>query len=405
MGTESIISLSEAVRRLGIHIDLNDGPLVDTNRKTADIMCPMCSPQHRTKRRTLNLDFAKNVFGCNLCDFRGGVYKFIAAYTHWPYSEVVERVKAGQLGSFTPTSIISDKAENDLSDDSNVHAPIRVKNETYNKMLSFMTLSEKHRSDLRGRGLSDEDIDRIGFKSLRRTIDSLGMENRLSTSGYKLEGVPGFCIAKSGKWTLSKVVDDGFLIPLRNAYGMIQGFQVRYDHPSDDRHIPKYGYLSSKNYTGGTACQPWINWAGEDYTDRIAKVGEAKKQNVQVGHFDPFDVILIEGPLKAYIVNAITGVNVIAVPGVNALKNVPQVVRELKSIGMRKIYIAYDMDAATNKEVAKQLDRLRSMLDDAGYEHSTLQWDSTYKGLDDYVTSEPFMAMRKKFIEGKGRGC
>ena len=103
--------------------------------------------------------------------------------------------------------------------------------------------------------------------------------------------------------------------------------------------------------------------------------------------------------------NAITGVNVIAVPGVNALKNVPQVVRELKSIGMRKIYIAYDMDAATNKEVAKQLDRLRSMLDDAGYEHSTLQWDSTYKGLDDYVTSEPFMAMRKKFIEGKGRGC
>ena len=64
MGTESIISLSEAVRRLGIHIDLNDGPLVDTNRKTADIMCPMCSPQHRTKRRTLNLDFTKNVFGC-----------------------------------------------------------------------------------------------------------------------------------------------------------------------------------------------------------------------------------------------------------------------------------------------------------------------------------------------------
>ena len=78
MGTGSIISLSEAVRRLGIHIDLNDGPLVDTNRKTADIMCPMCSPQHRTKRRTLNLDFVKNVFGCNRCDFRGGVYKFIA---------------------------------------------------------------------------------------------------------------------------------------------------------------------------------------------------------------------------------------------------------------------------------------------------------------------------------------
>ena len=221
------------------------------------------------------------------------------------------------------------------------------------------------------------------------------MANRLSTSGYKLEGVPGFCIAKNGKWTLSKVVDDGFLIPLRNAYGMIQGFQVRYDHPSDDRHIPKYGYFSSKNYTGGTACQPWINWAGEDYTDRIAKVGEAKKQNVQVGHFDPFDVILIEGPLKAYIVNAITGVNVIAVPGVNALKNVPQVVRELKALACGRYTLPMIWMQPPIKEFAKQLDRLRSMLDDAGYEHSTLQWDPTYKGLDDYVTSEPFMAMRK----------
>ena len=390
---ESVISLAEAVRLLKVRVDLNAGPLVDTTRMTIDIMCPCCSPNHHTKRRTLNLDFKKEVFGCNRCDFKGGVYKFIAHYTGWPYNEVANRVKEGQLGQYTPTAAPSESAS-----EPEVHASQKVKNETYNKMLDLMSLSEKHRGDLKKRGLSDKDIDRIGFKSLRRTVDAFGIASRLTTSGYKLEGVPGFCIAQNGKWSLTKVVDDGFLIPLRNAIGSIQGFQIRYDNPSDERHIPKYGYLSSKNYPGGTGCRPWINWVGEDYTDRVKAISAGKNANNQVGHFAPFDVVLIEGALKAYIVNAITGVNVIAVPGVNALKDVPRTVKELQTIGLRKVYIAYDMDAETNEQVAKQLDRLKVMLDEVHCPHCTLQWDSRYKGLDDYITSSAFETMRAKYF-------
>lgn len=391
---ESLISLAEAVRLLQLHVDLKEGPLVDTSRMAVDIMCPCCSPNHRTRRRTLNLDFRKDVFGCNRCDFKGGVYKFISYYTGWPYNEVAYRVKAGQLGKYEPVATVEEKT----SEHTEVQASQKVKNETYSKMLKLLSLSEKHRNDLKKRGLSDQDIDRIGFKSLRRTVDSFGIASRLSTSGYKLEGVPGFCVAQNGKWTLAKVVDDGFLIPLRNAVGSIQGFQIRYDNPCDERNVPKYGYLSSKNYPGGTACRPWINWVGTDYTDRVKTLTAKKEQNNQVGHFDPFDVVLIEGPLKAYIVNAITGVNVIAVPGVNALKDVPRTVKELQTIGLRKVYIAYDMDAETNEQVAKQLNRLRGMLDEVGCPHSTLQWDSRFKGLDDYISGPAFNPMRTEYF-------
>ena len=100
----------------------------------------------------------------------------------------------------------------------------------------------------------------------------------------------------------------------------------------------------------------------------------------------PFDVLLIEGPLKAYIVNAVTGANLISVPGVNALKMVFHPLQEMIPLGLRTVLIAYDMDAETNPDVKKQLDRVRADLRTLSIPHQTLNWDHNYKGLDDYVT-------------------
>lgn len=89
---------------------------------------------------------------------------------------------------------------------------------------------------------------------------------------------------------------------------------------------------------------------------------------------NPFDVILIEGPLKALIVNDITGCNVISVPGVSALKKVPAALQSMVQFGLREVLIAYDMDSDTNKDVRAQLERLREILDNINIKHRTMRW-------------------------------
>ena len=51
------------------------------------------------------------------------------------------------------------------------------------------------------------------------------------------------------------------------------------------------------------------------------------------------------------------------------------------------MYIAYDMDAYENQDVAKQLIGLLYRLRELGYNVSILQWDREFKGLDVYLIS------------------
>ena len=247
-------------------------------------------------------------------------------------------------------------------------------------MLSMLELSEQHHDALIRRGLDDKAIEEIGFKSLPRFMSPTVIPSKLIARGFDLRGVPGFGIGKNNAWQISRQPDGGFLIPNRNGTGLIQGFQIRFDHPSD--RIPKYGYLTSKGMQGGTKCGTWCCWVGEDLTKHDPTI--------------PFDVILIEGPLKAYIVNHLTGHNIISVPGVNALKKVPSALQSMVEFGLHKVMIAYDMDSETNEDVARQLNRLREILDNLNIKHATMKWDAKYKGLDDWMLSPEFKAMASR---------
>ena len=388
----SIISLAEAVRLLKIHIRVReDSPLVPTDVGVLNVECPECYQNHSGNRLTMNLNFEENVFGCPRCGFSGGVYKYISYYTHWPYAEVESKVRAGLLGTFTPSDIDSSGQDDsgevtDVSNYGRLIAPVRQRDEVYSALLELLSLASAHRDNLRSRGLSDSQIDKIGFKSLTPFTDPLAIPKKLIAKGLDLRGVPGFGLSKSGQWILaSQKNGSGFLIPNRNAIGCIQGFQIRFDNPGKSG---KYGYFTSVGLQAGTRCQPWCCWAGEDLRSRRQKADAAGQGSASVT-LKPFDVLLIEGPLKAYIVNAVTGSNLISVPGVNALKMVFQPLQEMLPLGLRTVYIAYDMDAETNSDVKKQLNRVRENLDSLGIPQKTLEWDHDYKGLDDYVTGSP----------------
>ena len=93
----------------------------------------------------------------------------------------------------------------------------------YSEMLSLLTLSDRHRDNLHERGLPDEIIERNGYKSMPETESERRLLASLLACDHELHGLPGF-YTKDGAWTLAGA--NGFLIPVRNKDGLIQGMKI-----------------------------------------------------------------------------------------------------------------------------------------------------------------------------------
>lgn len=89
--------------------------------------------------------------------------------------------------------------------------------------------------------------------------------------------------------------------------------------------------------------------------------------------------------MKADVINALTGLTVLAVPGVNTLTQLELTLTELRSEGLVEIKTAFDMDFATNHHVQNGYNNLLQLLGDMGFRYGTYLWDPAYKGLDDYI--------------------
>lgn len=76
----------------------------------------------------------------------------------------------------------------------------------------------------------------------------------LRSSGHELLGLPGFR-TYYGDWTISG--PKGFLIPVRNKDGLIQGMKIRLDDA--DKPSRKYRWLSSRDMPNGARSHSWIH--------------------------------------------------------------------------------------------------------------------------------------------------
>lgn len=78
----------------------------------------------------------------------------------------------------------------------------------------MLTLSKEHRAHLQTvRGLPDEQIERLGYKSMPPFYMCRSLANRLLQNGHQLDGVPGF-YQKDGQWTIaSSTYTAGIMIP------------------------------------------------------------------------------------------------------------------------------------------------------------------------------------------------
>ena len=130
---------------------------------------------------------------------------------------------------------------------------IDARHATYSALLDKLTLSPDHRENLLGRGLTDADIQRLGYK----TTPVVGMgqiAKQLRSDGLYLAGVPGFYRDSSDAWTFIHE-KRGILIPVRDSCGRIQGLQIRRDNVAKR----KFRWVSSTEKKDGCKAEGWTH--------------------------------------------------------------------------------------------------------------------------------------------------
>ena len=173
---------------------------------------------------------------------------------------------------------------------------------------------------------------------------------------FALYGIPGFYTTSSGIWDM--YCKSGILIPVRNMESKIQGLQLRLDDTSNR----KYRWLSSNYFQNGAKAEPWIHVTGNIHST---------------------SAYITEGPLKADVASHLSGDRLfIAIPGINCTERLPDV---LKSMGIIRVAEALDMDKLMKPEVSKAVENIRNIVQTCGIGYVPFQWDSRYKGIDDYL--------------------
>ena len=350
------IHITDIIPLIGIPGPTNGRPVYN-------ISCPCCDDNPRKKHLNINLN--KDVFCCPRCHFSGGVFDLYSYYSgvDRKLAREVLMEKLGLKDSGSTYDGSKHKQERRtiqrpiLQDIELPLTDIDARHETYAALLGKLSLASDHRENLLSRGLTDELIRDYGYKTMP-VVGFSALAKQLQSEGYYLGGVPGFYHTKEGAWTFIHE-RRGILIPARDQDGKIQGLQIRLDNVKKG----KFRWISSIGKQDGCKAEGWTHLKGEPTQT----------------------VLLTEGPLKADVINHITGLTVVAVPGVNSLKHLQSTLEYLQSRGTTKIMTCFDMDYLKNPHVRDGYYNLANILAGVGIEYGTYLWDPQFKGLDDYV--------------------
>ena len=320
------------------------------------VQCPCCDDKPKDKH--LNINLKKEVFRCPKCGVSGGIFDLYALFTGTPR----DKVKKELLKQFgLPQQIIREKINSQPTIELKEYpiTDVETRHATYSALLAYLSLASDHRKNLLNRGLTEADIDRFGYKSTP-VVGFSAIARKLISDGHYLAGIPGFYRDENQNWTFVHE-KRGILIPVRNTKGLIQGLQIRRDNVQHR----KFRWVSSTDRPDGCRAAGWTHF---------------------VGPIRPL-LILTEGPMKSDIIHALTGLTVLAVPGVNALTTLRETLQILRSEGLSEIKTAFDMDFSTNHNVQNGYKNLLALLSDMGFRYGTYLWDPRYKGLDDFIWS------------------
>lgn len=205
----------------------------------------------------------------------------------------------------------------------------------YTDLLNGLSLFDSHRESLHKRGLKDEEINRLGYRSWPDIPPWKLAKSLREKYGDNILSIPGFYLAESkkGKKYITLNYRPGFIIPSRDPDGLIQSLITR-----SDTGTPKYVQLTSKK-RGGFA--PALG----------CHIPSISKKN-------PKTIRITEGVLKSDIATCRSGITTIGLQGLSWKSALPI----LQILDPEKIIVSLDADAHQNIHVAKSLERFISAL-------------------------------------------
>ena len=369
--------------------------------------CPFCGD----RRGRMNVNFVKNVWRCNHCDEHGGMLALYAKLNHtttsdayWEIAEALcdntheEHARSGNEAPQQPVSTGSPSSgaraaaaghsfsERKTVPQSDKASPAEI-HQTLSLLLAQLTLRPAHREHLRSpkRGLSDEQIESLGFKSTPPPFLCRSITDRLIRQGCRVQGVPGFYRDDSGHWTMAFYKKtSGILIPAIGFDGRLQGFQIMLDVPLKHKDDPpekpgaKYIWFSSSSKTDGTGSGSPVHLIG----DPSARV-----------------VYVIEGLLKADISHCLTGRTFAAIAGANNTSPLDPLFALLAQNGTEEIIEAHDMDKYNNQMTMAGASKIYLTARKYGMNCRRLTWNPNYKGFDDWQLALRRENQRRKEID------
>lgn len=364
--------------------------------------CPFCND----RRGKMNVNFAKNVWRCNYCGAHGGMLALYAQLNntttsdaYWEIGEALcsdfgeskkgchEYETAKQAGGGSPEygsrSAFAGHPELKTAPQSEPASPQEV-HQTLSMLLQMLPLQPAHREKLRSpkRGLSDEEIDRLGLKSTPPQFLCRSITERLIKQGCTVQGVPGFYQEESGQWMMNfHRRNTGILIPAVGFDGLLQGFQILLDVPFKQKDDPpektgaKYIWFSSSSKRMGVTSGSPVHFIG----DPSARV-----------------VYVIEGLLKADISHCLTGRTFAAIAGAGNTSPLEPLFSILAQNGTEEIIEAHDMDKYSNQMTLNGASKIYLMAQRFGMKCRRLTWNPNYKGFDDWQLALRAEAQRQK---------
>jgi len=325
----------------------------------------------------MNLNLERNQFRCNYCGQSGGAIAMYGKVHGISNADAYREICDILYGNAEPKDykVLAKKKKLDLPTNSEL-ASVYDRNQTYEMLLSMLTLTDKHTDDLIKRGLTLEQIRMFGYKSTP-AFGFKGIAKALKDKGCVVEGVPGFYELSNGEWTINfKSRCSGILIPYRTVSGLIQAFQIRLDEPfvDDKNKKTKYIWLSSVDEEKGVSSKSPAHFVGNPCD------GQA--------------VFVTEGALKADIAAALSGRTFVAIAGTGCIESLKEPFEVMKRNGITKVYECLDMDKQINENVAKAAVKLTNMINDYGFKTKSTKWKwdknkpEINKGIDDMLLSK-----------------
>ena len=213
----------------------------------------------------------------------------------------------------------------------------------YRAILGALHLADGHRTSLIQRGLTTEQVDQGGYKSLpssgRHELGAAVLGALPVALARELPGLAAPGIGGGTEWRC--VGASGLVVPVRNIDGLIIALKVRRDSTGSG---PKYVYVSSSRVGGASPGAP----------AHVPIFAAANRDKCR----------LTEGELKSDIATVLSGMRTISVSGAGNWRTALPILHEL---GVKSVRLAFDADARRNPHVALALVQAARALSREGY--------------------------------------